>query len=133
MKKVKDLKRWVELYNEVHAAAEETQNAFEFYKEEIVTEEEVDKAYAHAKALIEDLELRNMLRNEEDHMDAVLKIVAGAGGTEAQDWADMLFRMYQRWCERRGYTYSISNFQEAIPWALKQPRLRFTEIWPMAI
>ena len=112
MKKVKSIKLWVELYNEVKAAAEEVQIAYDFYKEEAVTEEEVDAAYARALKMTEDLELRNMLRNDEDRMDAVLKIVAGAGGTEAQDWANMLFRMYQRWCERRGYDYKISNFQE---------------------
>ena len=112
MKKVKSIKLWVELYNEVKAAAEEVQIAYDFYKEEAVTEEEVDAAYAKALKMTEDLELRNMLRNDEDRMDAVLKIVAGAGGTEAQDWANMLFRMYQRWCERRGYDYKISNFQE---------------------
>ena len=112
MKKVKSIKLWVELNNEVKAAAEEVQIAYDFYKEEAVTEEEVDAAYAKALKMTEDLELRNMLRNDEDRMDAVLKIVAGAGGTEAQDWANMLFRMYQRWCERRGYDYKISNFQE---------------------
>ena len=112
MKKVKDLKSWVNLYNGVKSAAGEVQNAFDFYKEELVTEEEVDTAYAQAISQIENLELRNMLRNEEDRMDAVLKIVAGAGGTEAQDWADMLLRMYERWCERQGYTFTVSNFQE---------------------
>lgn len=112
MKKVKDLKSWVDLYNAVQAAADESQNAYDFFKEELVTEEEVDAAYAKAIGQVENLEMRNMLRNEEDKMNAVLKIVAGAGGTEAQDWANMLFRMYQRWCERHGYKYTISNYQE---------------------
>ncbi|MDR0873639.1 MAG: peptide chain release factor 2 [Prevotellaceae bacterium] len=112
MRKVKSLKRWIELYNEVHAAAEELQLSFDFYKEEITTEEEVDAAYASAKTLIEDLELKNMLRKEEDHFGAVLKIVAGAGGTEAQDWADMLFRMYQRWAEKQGYKSEVTNYQD---------------------
>jgi peptide chain release factor 2 len=112
MKKVKDLKSWVDLYNAVQAAADESQNAYDFFKEELVTEEDVDAAYAKAIGQVENLEMRNMLRNEEDKMNAVLKIVAGAGGTEAQDWANMLFRMYQRWCERHGYKYTISNYQE---------------------
>lgn len=112
MKKVKDIKIWVDLYNEVKTAVDEVQMSYDFYKEDAVTEEEVDAAYASALKMTENLELRNMLRNDEDRMDAVLKIVAGAGGTEAQDWANMLFRMYQRWCERRGYTCKISNFQE---------------------
>ena len=96
MRKVKDLKRWVEGYNGVKAATEELQLAFDFFKEEAVTEEEVDKAYAHVMELLETIELKNMLSNEEDQLGAVIKIVAGAGGTEAQDWAEMLFRMYQR-------------------------------------
>ena len=53
-----------------------------------------------------------MLSREEDQMGAVLKIVAGAGGTEAQDWAEILLRMYQRWCESKGYKYEITNLQE---------------------
>ncbi len=112
MRKIKDLKAWVERYNEVKAATDELQLAFDFYKEEITTEEDVDQAYARVLELIENLELKNMLRKEEDKLGAVVKIVAGAGGTEAQDWADMLFRMYQRWAEQHGYKSEITNFQE---------------------
>ncbi len=126
MKKVKDLKLWVDLFNNVKAGVEEAQNALDFYKEELVSEEEVDAAYNKALKQIEDLELRNMLRGEGDHMDAVLKIVAGAGGTEAQDWASMLFRMYQRWCERRGYKYTISNYQEGDTVGIKTVSLEIT-------
>lgn len=112
MKKVKDLKKWIELYNEVKAAAEELQLAYDFFKEEIVSEEEVDAAYAKAIELVENLELKNMLRREEDRLGAVLKINAGAGGTESQDWASMLCRMYQRWCESKGYKVTITNWQD---------------------
>ena len=93
MKKVKDIQKWIDGYKEVKTATDEVEVAFDFYKEEMVTEEEVDDAYATALKLIEDLELRNMLRQEADGMSAVLKINAGAGGTEAQDWAQMLMRM----------------------------------------
>ena len=65
----------------------------------MVTEEEVDEDYAKAIKAIEDLELKNMLRQKEDPMDCVLKINSGAGGTESQDWAQMLMRMYMRWAE----------------------------------
>lgn len=112
MKKVKDLKKWVERYNEVKAVTEELQLAFDFFKEEAVSEEEVMQAYSRALELIENLEMQNMLRNEEDRLGAVIKIVAGAGGTEAQDWAEMLFRMYQRWCEANGYKTEITNIQD---------------------
>ena len=112
MKKVKELKKWIELYNEVHAAAEELPLAYEYVKEEIITEEELDEAYAKALQLIEDLEFRNMLRQEADSMSCVLKINSGAGGTESQDWAQMLMRMYMRWAEAHGYKVTISNLQE---------------------
>ncbi len=112
MRKIKDLKKWVEGYNAVAAATEELQLAYDFFKEEAVTEEEVDSAYAAALQQVEDLELKNMLSKEEDKLGAVIKIVAGAGGTEAQDWAEMLFRMYQRWAERQGYKLEVTNHQD---------------------
>ena len=112
MKKVKELKKWIELYGEVHAAAEELELAYEYVKEEIITEEEVDAAYKKALHLLEDLEFRNMLRDEADQMSCVLKINSGAGGTESQDWASMLMRMYQRWAENNGYKISVANYQE---------------------
>ena len=112
MRKVKGIKRWIEGYEGVRAAVEELQLAFEYCKEELVTEEEVDAAYAHALSEVESLEMKNMLSHEEDQMPAVLKIVAGAGGTEAQDWAEQLMRMYQRYCEKHDYKTTITNLQE---------------------
>jgi len=112
MRKVKELRKWVEGYNEIKAAADELQLAYDFYREEAVTEDEVNAAYQLALTLVEALELQNMLSREEDKLGAVIKIVAGAGGTEAQDWADMLFRMYQRWSERQGYKCEVTNYQE---------------------
>ena len=112
MRKVKGIKRWIEGYESVRAAVEELSLSFDYYKEELVTEEEVDAAYAHALSAVEDLEMKNMLSHEEDQMPAVLKIVAGAGGTEAQDWAEQLMRMYQRYCEKHDYKVTIANLQE---------------------
>ena len=109
MKKVKGIKKWLDGYKEVRTLADELQLAFDFYKDEMVTEGEVDENYAKAIKAIEELELKNMLRQKEDPMDAVLKINSGAGGTEAQDWASMLMRMYMRWAEAHGYKVSISN------------------------
>ena len=112
MRKVKELKNWVTGYNEVKLATDELQLAYDFYREEVMTEEEVEHAYVYALQLVDNLEMKNMLSHEEDQLGAVIKIVAGAGGTEAQDWAEMLFRMYQRWCERQGYKCEITNLQE---------------------
>ena len=112
MKKVKGLQQWISGYNEVKVMADELQLAFDFYKDELVTEEEVDEAYAKASAAVEALELKNMLREEADQMDCVLKINSGAGGTESQDWAQMLMRMYTRWAERKGYTTEVIDYLE---------------------
>jgi len=112
MRKVKAIKNWIDLYYEVVNANEELVLSFDFYKEEITTEEEVDAAYAHCIHLLDTLELKNMLRKEEDKLGAVLKINSGAGGTESQDWAAMLFRMYQRWAESQKYKCEITNWQD---------------------
>ncbi|MEE1309944.1 MAG: peptide chain release factor 2, partial [Bacteroidaceae bacterium] len=112
MKLVKGLEKWIKGYAEVKTLCDELDTAFEFYKEELVTEEEVDALYAKTIAAIEELELKNMLRREEDSMDAVLKINSGAGGTEAQDWAQMLMRMYMRYAETHGYKCVVSNLLE---------------------
>ena len=111
MKKVKGIEKWLNGYKQCKQNADELQLAFDYCKEELVTEEEVDADYAKAVKCIEDLELKNMLRQDEDSMDAVLKINSGAGGTEAQDWASMLMRMYMRWCEANGYKTTITDLQ----------------------
>ena len=100
MKKVKGIEKWVTDYNDVCLLVGELETAFEFYKDQ------------KAIDAIEALELRNMLRGEEDSMDAVLKINSGAGGTESQDWASMLMRMYLRYAEAQGYKTRISNLQD---------------------
>ena len=112
MKKVKGIQKWLDGYKTVRLYADELQLAFDFYKDEMVTEEEVDADYAKAIKAIEDLELKNMLRQKEDPMDCVLKINSGAGGTESQDWAQTLMRMYMRWAEAHGYKVTITDMQE---------------------
>lgn len=112
MKKVKGIKKWLDGYSEAKNAADELQLAFDFYHDEMVTEEEVDRDYKRAVESIERLELKNMLRQKEDPMDCVLKINSGAGGTESQDWAQMLMRMYIRWAEAHDHKVTISNLQE---------------------
>lgn len=112
MKKVKGIEKWLKDYKEVSTLTDELTLAVDFFKDEIVSEEEVDALYNKAVKAIEALELRNMLRQEEDPMDAVLKINSGAGGTESQDWAQMLMRMYMRWSEAQGYKVTVTNLQE---------------------
>ncbi|MDE6543386.1 MAG: peptide chain release factor 2 [Muribaculaceae bacterium] len=112
MKKIKDLQQWIAGYEEVSKAAEELTIAWDFVKEGLMEESEIETLYADAIAKIENLEFRNMLRREEDKLGVVLKINSGAGGTESQDWAQMLMRMYLRWCEKNGFKTSIANLLE---------------------
>ncbi|WP_304472836.1 peptide chain release factor 2, partial [uncultured Duncaniella sp.] len=112
MKKIKDIQAWIDGYEEIDKTVNELQLAWDFLKEGLVEESEIDALYADAITKIENLELRNMLRREEDKLGVVLKINSGAGGTESQDWASMLMRMYLRWCESHGYKTSIANLLE---------------------
>lgn len=112
MKKVKELHQWIDGYDELDKAVGELQLAWDFLKEGLVEESELDAMYSDIMTKLEALELRNMLRREEDSLGAVLKINSGAGGTESQDWASMLMRMYLRWCEAKGYKTSIANILE---------------------
>jgi peptide chain release factor 2 len=111
MKAIKSVKEWTIGFEKVNQAVEDFGVLYEFFEADEATEEEVDKAYFDALGLIEKLETKNMLRSEEDHLGAVLKINAGAGGTESNDWAEMLFRMYTRWCEGKGYKIKVADMQ----------------------
>jgi peptide chain release factor 2 len=84
---------------------------YDFFREHEATEKDVDNQYNACLTMIEDLEVRNMLRKEEDQLGAILKINAGAGGTESNDWASMLLRMYIRWAERNNYKVKEHDFQ----------------------
>ena len=112
LRKVATIKSWVEGYEEVKKAVDEVELMPEFIEEGLSTEEEAENAYARAMELVEKLELRNMLSGEEDKMGAIIDINAGAGGTEALDWASMLLRMYTRWCEAHNYKVKMLDFQE---------------------
>lgn len=85
---------------------------YDFFKSGDITEAEMDAEYGKCISVIENLELKNMLGNEEDVLDAVLNINSGAGGTESNDWADMLYRMYTRWAEDNGYKVQLIDRQD---------------------
>ena len=111
LKKVASIKAWVEEYDRIAKQVEELELMPDFIKEGIMSEAEMDESYATAIRMVEELELKNMLRNEEDKLGAILDINAGAGGTEALDWASMLLRMYTRWCDAHGYKYRMMDYQ----------------------
>jgi len=86
--------------------------AYDFFKEDGLSEEELQEQYETTLSHIENIEFRNMLSDEGDSLSAVLQITAGAGGTESNDWAAMLMRMYLMWGEKNGYKIKELNFQE---------------------
>ncbi|TNF44752.1 MAG: peptide chain release factor 2 [Bacteroidetes bacterium] len=111
MKKVRAVKVWTDGFNAVNQMVDDFVVLYEFFEAKEATETEVDKTYSETIEEVEKLEAKNMLRNEEDHFGAVLKINAGAGGTESNDWAEMLFRMYSRYAEKNGYKLKIADMQ----------------------
>lgn len=125
MKKVRELKSWIEGYEQVTSAVGDLQVLFDFAKEGEATEEEVDAQYQETMRVLEDIEMRNMLRREEDHFGAIMKINSGAGGTESMDWASMLYRMYIRWGELNGYKVKHVDYQEGEEAGIKSATLEF--------
>lgn len=125
MKKVRELKSWIEGYEQVTSAVGDLQVLFDFAKEGEATEEEVDAQYKETVRILEDIEMRNMLRREEDHFGAIMKINSGAGGTESMDWASMLYRMYIRWGELNGYKVKHVDYQEGEEAGIKSATLEF--------
>ncbi|MFI3286671.1 MAG: peptide chain release factor 2 [Rikenellaceae bacterium] len=111
LQKVASIKSWVEEYDRTAKEAEDLTLMGEFVREGVATEEEFDTLYAEALKHVEELELRNMLRREEDRLGAIVDINAGAGGTEALDWVAMLLRMYSRWAEASGYRIKMLDYQ----------------------
>lgn len=105
LKELKTHKNWVEQYRNAEAQVDDAEVLLEFQKEGEATEEEVDQKYAEALAVLEDMEFHNTLNQPEDELNVILEINAGAGGTEACDWAEMLYRMYMMWAQRKGFKF----------------------------
>jgi len=111
MKSIRTLKFWIESYEKLQTTYDDLEVLIEFAKEGAADEEEIDQQYAELVNEVEELELKNMLSDEEDSLSAVVQITAGAGGTEACDWAGMLMRMYLMWAEKNKYKVKELNFQ----------------------
>ncbi len=101
----------MDAYNEIEKGIADLEVLIEFHEMDEVTEEELDIQYNNVLALIDDLEFKNMMSGEEDQLDAIIQVNAGAGGTESCDWASMIVRMYLMWAEKNGYTVSIVDEQ----------------------
>lgn len=112
LKSIKDKKRWTETFRAAENAFEEIVLAREFFEAGDASEEDLDTAYNNTLEKVEELEFWNMLSGEEDKLSAIININSGAGGTESQDWAQMLMRMYIMWAEDNGYKVKELDMQE---------------------
>jgi len=112
MKEINSLKFWVDMYEKARVAYEDLEVLYEFYEDGEVTEEELEEKYHQTVEIFEDIEFRTTLNQPEDEMSAVLEINAGAGGTEANDWAEMLMRMFVMYAEKSGYKVIELNRQD---------------------
>jgi len=126
LRKIARLKSWVQGFNGVKTAVDDLNVLAEFLEAGESSEEEVMAQYAEALALTEALESKNMLRNEEDSLGAILKINSGAGGTESQDWAEMLMRMYLRYGEKNNYKIKELHMVQGDEAGIKSVTLEFT-------
>jgi len=111
MKQVRSLKGWTGGYEQIEKQLEDLETLQEFLELGEGSEEEVEAEYQAMLRSLEELELKKMLSNEEDQLSAILEINSGAGGTESQDWAEMLYRMYLMWAEKHGYGVKQVDYQ----------------------
>ena len=126
MKSVKIPKQWVEAYQQLHEKIEELGIYYEFQQAGEITMEELDATYDQCVEATEALEFRNMLQSEEDPLSAIIEINSGAGGTESQDWASMLERMYRMWADSKGYRIQELDRQDGEEAGIKSVSLEIT-------
>ena len=117
---------WTKAYLEVQSSFDDLTVIYDYYKEGEANEQEIDEQYNSTLKLTENLELKNMLQKEEDHLGAILKINSGAGGTESLDWVEMLMRMYIRWGERNKYKVRQVDFLAGYEAGIKSVTLEFS-------
>lgn len=124
MRKIKLKKSWTLAFEEVKKSVEDLELLQDFFKEGEATEAELEEQFNIALKQVEALEFKNMLSAEEDALDAVITINSGAGGTESQDWAEMLMRMYIMWAEKNGYKVKETDFQKGEAAGIKSVTLQ---------
>jgi len=125
MKEIKMNEYWIHLFKAVELSVEDFAVLFEFWKAGDATEQETQEAFNKAVSAIEEAEFKSTLNKPEDELPAVLQINPGAGGTESQDWAEMLLRMYTMYGEKQGWTVSSLDYQEGDGAGIKSATLQF--------
>ena len=116
---------WLKLYTDTESAVEDFAVLFEFWKEGEGTEEDVKTAYDHGRAMVEEAEFKSTLNQPEDELPAVLQINSGAGGTESQDWAEILARMYRMYGQKQDWSVSELDWQDGDGAGIKTCTLQF--------
>lgn len=116
---------WIALYKEAEIVVEDFAVLFDFWKKGEATEEETQQAYEKALHILEEAELKSSLNQPEDELPALLQINPGAGGTESQDWAEMLLRMYRMYGEKKGWKVTELDYQEGEGAGIKSATLEF--------
>ncbi|WP_156126398.1 peptide chain release factor 2 [Hymenobacter sp. DG25B] len=111
LKELKSIKVWTDDFEAVTKAVDDVEVLYEFHREGDVSEEEMQREFKTAEKAVEELEFKRMLSDEEDQLSAIIEINPGAGGTESQDWAEMLMRMYIMWGEKHGFTVRQVSYQ----------------------
>ena len=119
MRQISFLEKDISLRKNLVQKAEDVEVLFEFLNENQVEEDEVEKELNVFSSLIKDFELKLILNGENDMNDAIITIHPGAGGTESQDWAEMLYRMYSMWAESKGFKFNVIDFQNGDEAGLK--------------
>ncbi len=125
LKDIKLNEYWVNLYHDVHSKVDDFNVLFDFWKEGEATEEEVKEAFQNSLSAIEEAEFKSTLNKPEDEMVAILQINSGAGGTESQDWAEMLLRMYRMYGEKQGWSVTELDYQAGDGAGIKSATLQF--------
>ncbi|WP_187260987.1 peptide chain release factor 2 [Pontibacter beigongshangensis] len=126
LKEIKSIKVWTDHYAEVEKALSDFEVLFDFYKEGDVSEEDIKEEFKKTVEAVEGLEFKRMLSGEEDQLSAVLEINPGAGGTESQDWAEMLMRMYIMWAESHNFSVKQLNYHPGDGAGIKSATLEIT-------
>jgi peptide chain release factor 2 len=125
MKQIQMRKGWTSAYESVETQIQDLEVLYDFYSMDEVSEEEIKSEYRKTLEAVEDLELKKMLGEEEDQLNAMLEINPGAGGTESNDWASILMRMYIMWGEKNGYKVREVDLQEGEVAGIKSVTLEF--------
>jgi len=125
MKQIQEKKKWTSVFDAATSSYDDLLVLWDFYDAGEADESDLHQHYDQTLELVEDLELRNMLSNEEDRLNAILQINAGAGGTESNDWAEMLMRMYVRYGERNNYKVKELDLHEGDVAGIKSVALEF--------